>query len=110
MISIIIILVRSLNSTFLVIIPKRASPKNRNNFQPISLIGCVYKLLFKVLAKQLSKVFNLMIGECHQAFVFGRQISDAILIANVTVDDVITNNKKDVLCKLDMEKVFDHVN
>lgn len=102
--------VRSLNSTFLVMISKKAHLKNLNDFRPISFIACMYKLLSKVLAKKLSKTLNHIIEECQHAFVFGRQTTGVILIANEIVDDVIRYNKKGILCKFDMEKAFDHVN
>lgn len=101
---------RSLNSTFLVMIIKKSNPKHINDFRCISLVGCIYKLLSKVLAKQLSKVLNQITSECQHAFVYGHQISDVILIVSETVDEVIRHNKTGILCKFDMEKVFDHVN
>ena len=44
--------VASLNATFIVLIPKRAYAQNIKDFPPISLIGCIYKLLSKVLARR----------------------------------------------------------
>ena len=43
---------RSLNATFMVLIPK----KGRAKVRPISLMGSLYKLLEKVLAQRLKKV------------------------------------------------------
>lgn len=43
---------RSLNATFMVLIPKKGGAKVR----PISLMGSLYKLLEKVLAQRLKKV------------------------------------------------------
>lgn len=77
--------VRSLNSIFLVMIPKKCNPKHINDFRPISLVGCIYKLLSKVLVERLSKVLNQIIGNCQHAFVYGCQICNAILIANETL-------------------------
>ena len=42
--------VRSLNSTFLVLISKKADAEDLRDFRPISLVGGLYKLLAKVLA------------------------------------------------------------
>lgn len=64
--------VRSLNSAFLVMICKKTCPECIDDYQPISLIGCIYELLYKVLAKRLSKVLNQLIGNYQNAFVFGR--------------------------------------
>lgn len=52
----------------------------------------------------------MIIGESQHAFVKGKQISDAFMIANEFVDELIINKKKGVLVKLDMEKAFDHPN
>jgi hypothetical protein len=41
---------RSLNASFITLIPKKVNASNIRDFRPISLIGSVYKLLAKVLA------------------------------------------------------------
>lgn len=40
----------------------------------------------------------------------GRQISDAMLIANEVVDSMLKKRACGLLCKLDIEKAYDHVN
>ena len=44
------------------------------------------------------------------AFVEGRQILNAVLIANEAIDSMLKRNESGVLCKLDMEKAYDHIN
>lgn len=41
---------------FVTVIPKINSPLEVKDFRPISLLGCLYKLLAKVLARRLEKV------------------------------------------------------
>ena len=97
--------VKSLNATFLVLIPKKMGPKDLRDFRPISLMGGLYKWMAKVLVNRLRKV----VSKAQGAFLEGRQILDAVLIANEAIDSLLKNNEYDFLCKLDIEKAYDHV-
>lgn len=46
--------------------------KSIRDFWLISLVGCIYQHISKVLAKHLSKVQNMVIRECQHVFVEGR--------------------------------------
>ena len=77
---------KSLNATFIALIPKRNDAFNIRDFWPIILVGSVYKILAKVLANHLRVVFDQLIFETQNSFVGGRQILDSVLIANECVD------------------------
>jgi len=53
----------SLNATFIRLIPKKADAQNIKDYRPICLIGCIYKLLSKVLARRLRSVIGSFISE-----------------------------------------------
>jgi hypothetical protein len=89
--------VKSINSMFISLIPEFHGAKEIKDFRPISLVGGVYKIIAKVLANRMRRVMDRIISKPQNAFVKGRQILDSVLVARV-------------LCKLDMEKVYDHVN
>lgn len=101
--------VKSINSTFLVPIAENHGVKDIKDFRSISLVGCIYKLIAKVLVRRLSQVLGEVIGECQHAFVEGRQILDAIMSANEVVDDLVACKKEGLICKLDVEKAYDYV-
>ena len=77
---------KSLNNTFLVLIPKKSGAEDLGDFRLISLLGGLYKLLAKVLANRLKKVVGKVVSTAQNAFVTRRQILDASLIANDVID------------------------
>ncbi|RVX10471.1 Transposon TX1 uncharacterized 149 kDa protein [Vitis vinifera] len=79
------------------------------DFRPISLLGSLYKWLAKVLANRLKKVVGKVVSKAQGAFVKGKQILDAVLIANEAINSVLKNNENGILCKLDIEKAYDNV-
>ncbi|RVW24274.1 putative WD repeat-containing protein C2A9.03 [Vitis vinifera] len=101
--------VKSLNATFLVLVPKKGEAEDLIDFRPTSLAGSLYKLLAKALTNRFKKVMGKVITRSQNAFVEGRQILDAVLIANEVVDSRLKSNEGGVLCKLDIEKVDDHL-
>ncbi|KAJ9704891.1 hypothetical protein PVL29_003103 [Vitis rotundifolia] len=101
---------KSLNNTFLVLIPKKIGAEELGDFRPISLVGGIYKLLAKVLANRLKRVVGKVVSPAQNAFVKGRQILDASLIANKVIDSWQKRKEKGLICKLDIEKAYDSIN
>ncbi|KAK2975193.1 hypothetical protein RJ640_022085 [Escallonia rubra] len=89
---------RSLNSTFLVLLQKREGAECLKDFRPISLMSSMYKIISKLLATRISTVMNDLISSSQHAFVKGRQILDAALIANECVDEKVKRKQHGVLC------------
>ena len=56
-------LVRGANNSFIMLIPKKDSPLTLGDHRPISLIGCIYKVLSNVIVNRLKKVLDPLIFE-----------------------------------------------
>ena len=72
-------------------------------------MGCLYKILAKLLANRLRQVMGTVISDTQSAFVKHRQILDGILVANEVVDEARKLKKELLLFKVDFEKAYDSV-
>ena len=103
-------LVKGINSSLITLIPKRDNPSGLSDYRPISLVGSLFKIIAKLLAKRLKSVMPHIISEPQSAFLSGRNILDGVLIANEVVAGWKKAKRKGVLIKLDFEKAYDSIN
>ncbi|GKB37953.1 RNA-directed DNA polymerase, eukaryota [Tanacetum coccineum] len=97
------------NASFIALIPKVLDAKHLNDFRPISLVGCQYKIIGKILASRLSNVMEDIISPEQSAFVKGRQIMDGPIILNEIVSWCKSKKEQTLLFKVDFQKAFDSV-
>ena len=55
-------LVRSLNTTFIVLVPKKEDDEDIRDFRPIIFLNNIYKLIAKVLANRLKNVMGKLVN------------------------------------------------
>lgn len=98
------------NSSFITLLPKVNDPLSLNEYRPISLIGCVYKILAKVLASRLKRVIRSIIDVVQTAFIENTNILDGLMVINEVCVWAKISKTKTFLFKVDFDKAFDSIN
>src|SRR3954470_2091846 len=100
---------RAMTASFIALIPKIDNPQGFDDFRPICLIGCILKIISKLLAARLSRVIGKLISKSQTAFVPNRQILDGVVVANEIIDLAKRTKKSCILFKVDFAKAYDCV-
>ncbi|XP_050944096.1 uncharacterized protein LOC127150413 [Cucumis melo] len=98
------------NVTNIALIAKKEKCVVPVDYRPISLTTSIYKIIAKVIAERLKETLPLTVVKNQMAFVKGRQIIDAILVANEAINYWRVKKIKGFVIKLDIEKAFDKLN
>ena len=70
--------IKSINSSYITLVPKKDNPKTVNDFRPISLLNSFPKILAKILANRLQRKILQLIHENQYGFIKGRTIQDCL--------------------------------
>ena len=105
-------LLKSINHTFITLIPNVNNPETVMEFRPISLCNVIYKIISKAIANRLKPFLNSIVSEAQSAFTADRLIADNILIAFESLHYMksqISGREGFMALKLDMSKAYDRV-
>jgi hypothetical protein len=97
-----------INKGLITLIPKSGDHAKLANWRPITLLGSLYKILAKTLARRLQVFLPNVIRPGQTGFVEGRSILDNTL-AQEAQDWAKESNQDLVLLLLDFEKAFDRI-
>ena len=90
-------------------IPKVDNPLSLNDFRPISLCNCIYKVVSKVIARRLKSILSEHITTKQFGFLEGRQIHESIRVSQEGLHNMKTKNIKGAILKIDLSKAYDKV-
>lgn len=79
------------------------------DYRPVSLLGCLYKILAKILTAKLSTIMDGLITHVQSAFVKGRNLVVCVLVANGVIDFANKRRKECFSYKVDFEKTYDSI-
>lgn len=105
-------ILKEMNKTNVVLIPKKPHPSTFQDLRPIILSNVSYKILFKVLCNRLKAVLPDLIHPCQSAFLKGRLISNNVMLAAELMHQIHTSRgkrKKLAALKIDFSKAFDRI-
>jgi hypothetical protein len=98
-----------LNSANIVVIPKKEGTEKISDYQPISLIDGVAKIITKILALRLQPYMNQLISNNQSVFIKKRAIHDNFMYVRNLARYFNISNIPTLLVKLDIAKAFDSV-
>eukprot|EP00253_Pinus_taeda_P025596 PITA_25596 len=102
-------ILKSINSTFIALIPKEEEANTPEKFKPIALCNVIYKIISKVIANRLKLILPGIISEEQPGYVEGRQILDNILLAQEMIHTLHSRKETGMLMQLDLSKAYDKV-
>jgi hypothetical protein len=98
---------RSINSTFLALIPKVNGSTSFGDFRPIALCNLCYKIITKIIANRIRPILSRIISEEQFGFLKGRQIIDAIGTTQECIHNIREKKLQAMILKIDLKKAYD---
>ena len=103
------ICMRSINGSYIVLIPKKDTPLCIGDYRSIYLLNSSIKLITKLLSQRLQEIIVYLIHANQYGFIKSRTIYGCLAWAFEYISLCRKTKKEMVIIKLDFEKAFDRV-
>jgi hypothetical protein len=101
--------VSRMNYGVITLLPKVTDAEKIQQFMPIWLLNCLYKLITKVLTIRLEKIAENIILHNETTFMKGRNIMTGTMALHEVMHETKRSRKVGIILKLDFEKAYDKV-
>ena len=103
-------ILKSLNSTFLALVPKEEEANTPAKFWPIPLCNVIYKIISKFIANKMKPILSGLISKEQSGYVEGRQIMVNISLVQEMIHTLNSRKNVGMMMQLDLSKAYDKVN
>jgi hypothetical protein len=89
------------------LIPKKGDLTKLNNWRPISLLNCFYKVLSRTIANRLTKVMDKITKVGQKGYSKTKQCQEVLISLICSAGKARRTDRRGVIISLDMKKAFD---
>jgi hypothetical protein len=99
-----------INYGIITLLPKITEATKIQQYRPICLLNCLYKLVTKTLTLRIEKVVDRLIHNNQTTFMKGRNIMSGVMVLHEILHKTKRKKQVGIILKLDFEKAYDKVN
>lgn len=103
------LLIYSLNFGVITLIPKKCNAMKIQEYRPICLLNVSFKVITKVLTRQIGSIADKIIRPSQTSFMPCRNILEGVTVLHEMIHELHKKTIDGVIIKLDFEKAYDKV-